>query len=355
MIRRALSLFLGVTLAVATATAGTADPPADYIAILPGYVFPDRSLGTEGQGFTMSVLYGRPLSSHLIMEFNVAGSIFETGTRAGTDYYQRSTSASLVYAFANSPDAALTPFLVGGIGAAYDDLFPNSRDGFSFLANAGAGVVTRPLLGDRLRLRFEARYVFDSKEGGHSEPQVSLGLQIPLGRPARVEYRAVKEVEVREVVREVPRPWVDSDGDGVDDQHDLCPGTPPGMRVDAHGCAIADQTVELHGVTFEFNKARLTPNAETVLDVVAKAFLGQPGLKVEIGGYTDSIGSVAANLLLSQRRAESVRNYLIHRGARPEQLTARGYGKSRLLIDPETNDQDRERNRRVELRVVGVQ
>jgi OOP family OmpA-OmpF porin len=116
---------------------------------------------------------------------------------------------------------------------------------------------------------------------------------------------------------------------------------------------IATQTIELRGVTFNLNQATLTPNAETVLDAVAPAFSGQPSLRAEVAGHTDSRGSEAYNLSLSQRRAEAVRAYLIWRGAKPEQLTAHGYGKSELLIKPETSETDRERNRRVELRARG--
>ena len=103
----------------------------------------------------------------------------------------------------------------------------------------------------------------------------------------------------------------------------------------------------------------LTPaqrhSLETVLDSVVPAFIGQPSLRAEVAGHTDSRGSAAYNLNLSQRRAQSVRQYLIAHGAHSEQLTARGYGKSELLIDPEKSDSDRERNRRVELRARGQQ
>jgi OOP family OmpA-OmpF porin len=161
------------------------------------------------------------------------------------------------------------------------------------------------------------------------------------------------KVEFREVIREVPRPFIDSDGDGVPDERDKCPDTPHGMKVDSDGCIIPDQIIELRGVTFEFNKTRLSPNAGAVLDAVVKAFIGQPSLRVEIGGHTDSIGSDQYNLKLSQGRADAVRNYLVGAGARPEQITAVGYGESRLLINPEKNDDDRELNRRVEFKVVG--
>jgi OOP family OmpA-OmpF porin len=269
----------------------------------------------------------------------------------GTDYYQQGASADLVYNLGAGRESHLTPFLVAGLGAVHDEFWPMSRDGIAVAANAGVGLVSPPLFKNGLRLRLEARYVYDAKESSHGEPRVSLGIEVPIGHVQHVvEYRTVKEIEVHETVREVPRPR-----DDTDDTQTRCPGTPPEMRVQADSCALAKQTVELRGVTFEFNKARLMPNAETVLDVVAQAFIDQPGLQVEVAGHTDSIGSVATNLALSQRRAEAVRNYLIKHGARPDSLTARGYGKSHLLIHPETGEQDRERNRRVELSVVAVQ
>jgi OOP family OmpA-OmpF porin len=219
------------------------------------------------------------------------------------------------------------------------------------------GVLTAPLFRNGLMLRMEVRYVYDTREGGISEPRLSAGIQIPLGRVERViEYKEVKTVEVREVVRDAPPPAaaavVDSDGDGVDDAHDECPGTPRGVRVDPQGCAIADQVVTLEDVNFDTNRAVLTSLATARLAALAAAFRGQPALEVEIAGHTDTVGSPTHNLALSQRRAEAVRTFLIASGISPSRLTARGYGITRLLISPETTDEDRARNRRVELHIV---
>lgn len=325
----------------------------DYVAIAAGRVFPERSIGTTGQGLSLSAMYGAPLKGRFGYEINVNGSVLETGPGSGTDFYSSALNADLIFNLTSSRGVAFTPFLLLGVGAGYDDRFPNDRDGVAFRPDAGLGFVTRPLFSGRFLLRGEARYVYDAKEGGHGEPRVSLGIEIPLGRvERRVEYVRIETETLREVVREVQRPWVDSDGDGVDDDHDRCPDTPRGLRVDAVGCAIVNQQIELRGVTFEFNQSRLTPNARTVLSSVARAFTGQPTLHVEIAGHTDSIGSDEANLRLSQRRADAVRVYLIENGAMEKQLDARGYGESQLLVSPERSDEDRERNRRVEFRVI---
>ena len=104
---------------------------------------------------------------------------------------------------------------------------------------------------------------------------------------------------------------------------------------------------------FDFDKSVLKPEGKAKLDDLVSKVKGI-NLEVIIAvGHTDSVGSDAYNQKLSQGRADSVRNYLISKGARPDQLTAVGYGESQLLINPETNDDDYELNRRVEFKVVG--
>lgn len=335
----------------------------DYVAALAGYSFPPKAEGTTGSGATVSGIFGHSVAaSRFSVEFNIQSSTFETGANGGTDFYQNGFTGDLAYSFLDRhSDHFLIPFVLVGIGGVYDDFYPNSRDGIAFVANAGVGAVTRPLFSNGLRLRLDARYVRDTHEGGHGDERLIAGIEIPLGRtlrhtefiiePAKPEPQAPRS-EVHEVIAEASHPWVDSDGDGVDDEHDKCPDTPRGMKVDADGCVIKNQTFGLQGVTFEFNKARLTPNATYVLDVVSRAFVGQPTLMVEVAGHTDGIGSAEANLKLSQMRAESVARYLVAKGASPTQISAKGYGKSQLLINPETNESDRELNRRVELRVI---
>jgi len=275
----------------------------DYIAILPGYAIPDKRRGLQRNGFTTSFIFGNQFGDHWSVEGQGQGSIFEAKQNQGPDFYQWGGSVDLVYSLFDRRKAVLTPFLLVGGGALYDDVLPQADRGTGALAEAGLGVVTESLY-DGLRLRLEGRYNHDFIHDGFNDYRATLGIEIPLGRviervvevpapaPAPVVETVIKEVPV-------PRPWIDSDGDGVDDEHDLCPNTPKGLKVDAHGCVIPGQQIELNGVTFEFNKARLSANAQTILDTIAPAFPGQPTLKVEIAGHTDSIGSAAANLTLS--------------------------------------------------------
>lgn len=106
--------------------------------------------------------------------------------------------------------------------------------------------------------------------------------------------------------------------------------------------------VTLHGVNFDFDKATLQPGADTVLDEVVTLMRDNPDLKIEIEGHTDNIGSRDYNLDLSQRRAETVLNYLVQHGIAADRLTPRGHGFDRPVTSNDT-EEGRARNRRVEL------
>lgn len=140
----------------------------------------------------------------------------------------------------------------------------------------------------------------------------------------------------------------DSDNDGVTDNKDHCPNSPPGAKVNALGCTEA---LKLEGVEFEFNSDKLTWAAKEYLNTVADKLKMHTDTQLELGGHTDSTGSNEYNRDLSQRRADSVRSYLVSRGVGGTHLRAVGYGEDRPVAD-NGNDAGRARNRRVELNVV---
>ncbi|MGH8210120.1 MAG: OmpA family protein [Steroidobacteraceae bacterium] len=127
---------------------------------------------------------------------------------------------------------------------------------------------------------------------------------------------------------------------------------PAGFKVDAD-CHIIEQTIVVRAVDFTFNSVQLTVPAHQTLDQVASALMVQPELKVEIQGHTDSTGSKAFNLKLSQRRAEAVKGYLIDKGVDGSTLTARGYGETMPAASNDTAE-GRARNRRVAFEVTNT-
>jgi len=122
------------------------------------------------------------------------------------------------------------------------------------------------------------------------------------------------------------------------------------VAVDEVGCPRKG-SITLEGVTFDVNSAHLTPGSSSVLDPVATDLQKYPRLKIELQGHTDSTGSDAYNLKLSQQRAEAVREYLVEHGVPPAQLVARGYGET-MPIASNDNADGRTRNRRVVMFVV---
>jgi outer membrane protein OmpA-like peptidoglycan-associated protein len=144
----------------------------------------------------------------------------------------------------------------------------------------------------------------------------------------------------------------DSDSDGVPDGKDECPNTPTGAPVDERGCRIlfqgGEKRVVLQGVNFEFDKATLTEDSKAILLEVAKSLAANPGVRVEVGGHTDSKGTNAYNLNLSRERAKSVEDFLEANGVSPAQISSRGYGEARPVASNKT-DEGLAQNRRVEL------
>lgn len=138
----------------------------------------------------------------------------------------------------------------------------------------------------------------------------------------------------------------DNDGDGVPDYLDKCPETPLGNVVDTDGCSLA--LVKLKGVHFEFDSATLTSKARSILDRSLDAIRSSSSQNLSVEGHTDSTGSDSYNLDLSQRRAESVVNYLTSKGVSGSRLNAKGFGESNPAASNDTSA-SRALNRRVEI------
>lgn len=153
---------------------------------------------------------------------------------------------------------------------------------------------------------------------------------------------------------------LDSDKDGVPDFKDRCPNTPRGASVDARGCPPPKPTLGkvskagtyvFKDIQFESNKANLKTSSYPTLNNIADVLKAQPDMKVEIQGHTDSRGKHDYNVGLSQRRAETVKAYLVTRGVDSERMVPRGYGPARPIA-PNSTAQGRASNRRVEFKPI---
>ena len=141
------------------------------------------------------------------------------------------------------------------------------------------------------------------------------------------------------------------------------PSTPPGsdavpevgtrdkLRTDIDASSSSDSPVSLQGVKFRYDSYELTDESRVILDQVAAVLRKQPHAVHEVAGHTDSQGDPAYNLRLSQKRAETVRRYLIARGVDAGSLKAHGYGGEHPIADNSTWA-GLVSNRRVELRGI---
>jgi outer membrane protein OmpA-like peptidoglycan-associated protein len=155
----------------------------------------------------------------------------------------------------------------------------------------------------------------------------------------------------------------DSDGDGVCDGLDQCPKTERGMPVDSMGCVLRSGLLEaelfdtgeivLQDINFPTASAEIPEDGKQVLNSVGQVLVKYPAFKIEVGGHTDNVGAASANKKLSEKRAKSVREYVLSAfpGLAPGQFVAKGYGPS-APIAPNTSEVGRQKNRRVHFRVL---
>jgi len=111
--------------------------------------------------------------------------------------------------------------------------------------------------------------------------------------------------------------------------------------------------VNISDVLFDFNKYTLKPGAREKLAKVSGILLAYPGLKIQLEGHTDSIGTDEYNMTLSQERADAVRTYMVSEGVPADTVTAVGMGKANPVAD-NSSAPGRQQNRRVEMVVSGA-
>ena len=109
--------------------------------------------------------------------------------------------------------------------------------------------------------------------------------------------------------------------------------------------------VVLNNIFFETGKAELKPISYVELSKAVELMNNNPGMKIEVGGHTDSQGADATNLSLSQRRAQAVVDYMVLAGVEAGRLIAKGYGESQPIEDNATKE-GRAANRRTEFVIV---
>ncbi|WP_428820810.1 OmpA family protein [Microbulbifer sp. MCCC 1A16149] len=363
-----MKMTVGLALVAAMAASTPVMAQEDrYIDIMPFLTRVDEDRNTERQGAGMRAAYGWQTQGNWFTEVQIFGAMLDdnfnnfanppqpviipsntpyvyTGELTPTgDLELSGIGMDAVYSF--NGRNGYSPYLLGGVGASHNNTkFDYGIQETNAFVNFGAGITSGAIGRHGLKVRAEVRYFRDFFADDMNDWQFGIGLSIPLNCPP---------VATPVVAPPPPEPKqeiinTDSDGDGVLDQNDRCPNTLPGAEVDEFGCVVADQTITLENIQFEFNSAKLTPRAEAALNSVVQSLRDQSNTQVEVAGHTDSQGNDGYNLRLSGLRAESVRRYLVQSGISAGRITAKGYGETQPVASNAT-EAGRAQNRRVEL------
>ncbi len=320
------------------------DTGAIYIdGMLQYSLLDDKRIFKDDFGLEGGVGYN--FAPNFALEFDYSSSSFKVKRSQGSfDASEQLRAASLDVLYKFHPNSIFRPYILAGGGELRDRIGGDFDSHNAWMAEAGVGALTG--IGSqsgstRLQLRTEAKYRREFIQNVAFVPNnpgdvvFGVGLQLSFGnptRPAPVIAAAPPPPEPPPLPAPVAAP------------PEPC-HAPAGFQVDAN-CHIIEQKVVVRAIDFEFNSAQLTAPAQQTLDEVAAALLTQPELNVNIQGYTDSIGTDAYNLGLSQRRADAVKTYMVGKGLNATGLTARGYGKADPIASNSTAE-GRAQNRRV--------
>jgi OOP family OmpA-OmpF porin len=334
----------------ASAAEGYDDTGAWYVSALGQYtLLDDKRVSKDNLGFQIGL--GYDFAPHLAGEVALSSGSFHV---KGSGASEKLRTASFDVLYKIPPVTSIfRPYVLIGAGGISDDIGQVARDNSEWLAEGGLGVLTS--LGNqsgstRLQLRTEAKYRYEFVRNTPGIPNnpgdvvFGVGLQLMFGAPTPLPPPVVRALPP-------PPPEPTPPPPPPPPEPEPC-HAPAGFQVDAN-CRIIEQNLVVRAVDFEFNSMRLTEPARETLDEVGAALQKQPDMQVEIQGYTDSIGTDAYNLNLSQKRAEAVKAYLVSKGLSDSSLTAKGYGKADPIASNATKE-GRAQNRRVAFAVTNV-
>ncbi|AFL69294.1 OmpA family protein [Sulfurospirillum barnesii] len=321
----------------ALATLVFAAPVAYNYEVTPtiGGVLPEGNLNLDGQ-LTYGLRFGINLDDSIISQIELGYD------RSDNVDYKHSTKetdfnryyANLVKEYKMTPETALYAL----VGLGYEDITNEAfKNDDSMFAQYGGGV--KYWVTDTFALKAEVRHAIKFDHGDNNL-FYSLGFTIPLSpKTAPV----VAKVEPKPAPVAAPIAPKDSDMDGVYDDKDKCPNTPAGTVVDADGCT---KIIRLH-VTFDFDKSTVKSEFMPQIQKVADFMKQNPGYRVVLEGHTDSKGSDAYNMKLSDQRAKAVAKALSSLGVVAAKVSTEAYGESKPVA---TNDTEagRAENRRVD-------
>lgn len=238
---------------------------------------------------------------------------------------------------------AFDTFVVGGVG---NSNFDGENDTLFAL---GGGVNYK--ISDQWSWRTAVRS-FQYFDRDHEDADIGIDTALVYrfgGNKSRPEVARAATPAARPAAAPAPVAAPDTDRDGVPDSRDNCPNTPRNYAVDADGCPIPVEEVAVVEllVNFDYDRSDVKSEYFSEIEEVADFMARFPDINIDLEGHTDSRGTEAYNLSLSDRRVAAVRQVMIDRfNVEASRVTSRGFGESRPVASNDT-DAGRAQNRRV--------
>ncbi|MDD5611959.1 MAG: OmpA family protein [Gallionella sp.] len=270
---------------------------------------------------------------------------FLLGVSAFADFNQKATHATSVPAtFANYGTDVYG--LDAKLGLPSGNWLPYAKLGYGSARGTGlslAGSGSGAHLGLGVEYKFASHWSvageftnISAKNNGIkvNNNNLTIGLNYYFNEPS-VAPAAVAAVAAAAVVAPAPTP---------------APEAAPAVS-DTWKTLLEEKPVTLKGTNFDFDSAKLRPAADAKLTEVAEFAATYKDAKLDVSGHTDSVGSDTYNQKLSERRANSVKAYLVKKGVAADRIVTEGYGETKPVADNKTKE-GRAENRRVEIRSV---
>lgn len=351
MKHRSLLLTLAITSAVAGAPAAMAGAEVGswYVSPRALYVDPDKNYRADEE-IGGSLAFGKVLSQKWDGELAYVDSRHDV---IGGGSKLKLTGAELNFNRVFMRDNAVSPFIGLGLNSISSRKNGTGATNRDFGAAIKAGVLADLTSNGALQLSAEVGKRSDDFTQHLEDIFAGVGLRFNFGAPQKVAAAPAPAPVVAAPTPAAPPPPpappaapppppADDDKDGVPNAADRCPRTPAGDKVDSVGCGL-NLALE---VQFETNSATIKPDSTGDLDAFAQFMKDVPSVKGELQGHTDSVGKDAYNLSLSQRRAESVKAYIVAKGVAAARIDAKGYGETKPVADNATVE-GKAANRRV--------
>lgn len=348
-------LAAAIALACNSATAQSDYDDRWYFSVFGGFVELDDDRANVDNDVTIGFGIGRFFSEHVSFELEFDRIDSDLTAPPGffsNDFNAKSLGIFGRYHFGDS-DQKVRPYLGFGAGGTYRQAFDGGisgdKDTAIFLSPiAGLAFNINDKFGARLQAAWRTDLGNDSllNQNRYDDFLFTAGLSYKFGT------RTIPTPPPPPAAPVAPPPPPapvdgDNDRDGVLNSKDKCPNTRAGAVVDVDGCEV-QIIIDLPGVNFAFDSARLTPESFAILNDAVTTLQRHKQVRIEVAGHTDSKGRDAYNLGLSDRRSAVVRDYLISKGIDANRMSSRGYGETRPVASNDTSD-GRAQNRRTEL------